>query len=84
MRPEGDNNSKGCIQERSLQNRLSYSYIGSGLCRILLSCLKGRSDFGKAITMESPLCEIIIKGTKIQLPKIPLRTPDSKDFLRKM
>ena len=29
----------------------------------------GKSDLGKAITMECPLCEMIIEGNKIQLSK---------------
>ena len=35
---------------------------------------------GKAITMENPLCEVIIERTKIQLPKGLLRSPGFKGF----
>ena len=30
--------------------------------------------------MESPLCEVIIEGTKIQPPKGPLQAPRFKGF----
>ena len=35
---------------------------------------------GKAIIIESPLCEVIIDGNKIQPPKRSLRSPGFKGF----
>ena len=42
----------------------------------------GKYDLGKAITMESPLREVIIEGTMIQLSEGLLRSPTFKGFIQ--